>query len=206
MVMSPRRRRRGHVVMMCLARVTSSEPWCCCGSGAGARGVSPDFASSPEVFTCKRMLSGAVRSAGSARSSAVAAFADVTVWMVWMLGMAAKTNAQRRASAGSVSLRMTGEEEGRTCEGLGLVGLQRADEVPSDVRGQLAAHDHRCKLACVHPGGIQAGVPAVPSLRAPAHSSRQSRAGRRRSTPARLTRACTWTRQRESVLTMTTPA
>ena len=50
---------------------------------------------------------------------------------------------------------MTGEEEGRTCEGLGLVGLQRADEVPSDVRGQLAAHDHRCKLACVHPGGYK---------------------------------------------------
>jgi len=42
---------------------------------------NPDFASSPEVFTCSKTLSGVVLSGGSDLFNALAAFAEVTVWM-----------------------------------------------------------------------------------------------------------------------------
>jgi len=46
----------------------------------------PDFDDSPEVLIWMRMFRGVLR-AGRALFSAVAAFVDVSVWIVWRLGI-----------------------------------------------------------------------------------------------------------------------
>ena len=77
MVMSPWRWSLGQLAMICRASCTSSELE---ADSTDAMAGSPDFASSPEVLTCSKTLSGAVLSGGNDLFKAVAAFAEVTVW------------------------------------------------------------------------------------------------------------------------------
>ena len=54
----------------------------------GVRGGRPDLESSPEVLIWIKILRGVVRSFGSALSSALAALAEVRVWIVSRFGIA----------------------------------------------------------------------------------------------------------------------
>lgn len=88
--------------MMCRASCTSSDDDDDDDSGEES-GPRPDLASSPEVLICNRTLRGLVRSGGSDLLSAVAVLVDVTVWTVWMLGIAGDGHQIMRPSYTSIT-------------------------------------------------------------------------------------------------------
>lgn len=83
-VISPWRWRWGQDVMTCFASRTSSDSG---GAGTEVRGASPDFASSPDVLTCRRTFSGVVRVL-SCLFSASAPLAEPIVWTACRFGIA----------------------------------------------------------------------------------------------------------------------